>query len=207
MTIFGFRLVSRTSRIDGKTNAFHMARRRCETLQPSVGKSVLATRPVRVRRLNEETPTIFRRFPVVRRTLGDTVWASVSFQLVGGRRRAGGGNDNAHGMSVAGRSQVATSLTRLADRVDEERVEDDQRQERDAEDADDVEPRVIELLEDAAVAELSQHAHDDRHVLDCRHLDGRRRRVHHHRVVLEELNRHKTQDVTRRTTRHKIQNS
>jgi len=110
-------------------------------------------------------------------------------------------------MSVAGRSQVATSLTRLADRVDEERVEDDQRQERDAEDADDVEPRVIELLEDAAVAELSQHAHDDRHVLDCRHLDGRRRRVHHHRVVLEELNRHKTQDVTRRTTRHKIQNS
>ena len=105
-----------------------------------------------------------------------------SFQLVG--RCAGG---EVRCVAAARRSQVAAALTRHPDCVDEERVEDDQRHERNPEHEDDVQPGVIELLEHAALAEMRQIGADNRHVFCGGQRDGGGRRRNDYRAVLKEL--------------------
>ena len=101
----------------------------------------------------------------------------MSFQLVG---RSSVVDEVRGGVAApTGSSEFATALAGHAHGVDEESVEDDQRHERNAEHEDDVQPRVVELLEDAAPAERRQIAADHLHV-----LDGHGK---HDRVVFEEL--------------------
>jgi len=88
---------------------------------------------------------------------------------------------------VTWQAQVAATLSRHTNGVDEQRVEDDEGHEGDTEHEDDVQPGMIQLLEHATLAKLRQIVADDRHVLGVGQHHGGPRRAHHDCAVLEEL--------------------